>query len=127
MKHPSVVPSFRFARRLLLLAALLFLAAVRPLSAANVTWNGGAVPDGNWLTPGNWGGTAPSTNDLLFFTGATQTSTTNNFPSGTPFNNINFNSGAAAFTLRGNPIVLASPFDIGSGLISGGSITNVTT
>src|SRR5712664_49020 len=102
--------------------ACLCLFTAHNASAATETWNGGAVPDGNWTTPGNWSGVTPATNDLLIFTGGTQTSATNNFPAGTPFNNISFSSGASAFTLRGNPMILSSPTDAGSGLITGGSI-----
>src|ERR1700757_4746577 len=66
--------------------------------AGTDVWNGGAVPDGNWLNPGNWNGIAPATNDLLIFTGGTQTTTTNNYPAGTPFNNLSFSSTASAFS-----------------------------
>src|SRR5260370_28800106 len=103
----------------MILACLCLFAALNA-SSATQTWNGGAVPDGRWTTPGNWNGVAPTTNDLLIFTGGTQTSATNNFPAGTPFDNISFNSGASAFTLNGNPMILSSPTDAGSGLITGG-------
>ena len=103
------------------------LLAMPSVHAATVTWNGGAVPDGRWTTAGNWNGVAPGTNDLLVFTGGTQTATTNNFPVGTSFNNIAFNSGASAFTLNGNSIILSSPTDAGSGLIAGGSISAVSS
>lgn len=116
-------------------AAAIFVAAiilafamfdVTSSRAATDTWNGGAVPDGNWMTAGNWNGTAPATNDLLIFTGATQTATTNNFPAGMAFNNISFNSGASAFTLNGNSMTLSSPTDAGSGQIAGGSINSAS-
>jgi fibronectin-binding autotransporter adhesin len=94
--------------------------------AATRIWNGGAVPDGNWMTPGNWNGVSPATNDLLVFAGSTQTATTNNFPSGTPFNNISFDNGASAFTVNGNSMTLSEPTDAGSGQISGGSILNLS-
>ncbi|HSY19515.1 MAG TPA: autotransporter-associated beta strand repeat-containing protein, partial [Candidatus Acidoferrales bacterium] len=98
------------------------LLVAKPAFAATDTWNGGAVPDGNWLTPGNWNGVTPTTNDLLVFTGGTQTATTNNFSAGTAFNNLSFSSGASPFTLGGNSMVLSSPTDAGSGQIAGGSI-----
>ena len=106
------------------LVPLLWL--VQPVRAATDTWNGGAVPDGNWQTAGNWNGVAPATNDLLIFTGGTQTATTNNYAAGTPFNNLLFNSAAAAFTLNGSSMVLSSPTDAGSGLIAGGSINSLS-
>src|ERR1044071_10450889 len=83
------------------LGLLAFPAGAR---AGTKTWNGGAVPDGNWTTPGNWNGVAPSPNDLLAFAGGTQTSTTNNFTAGTSFNNLSFLSSASPFTLFGNSI-----------------------
>jgi fibronectin-binding autotransporter adhesin len=109
-----------------MLAAGLGIFAGRPAAAATDTWNGGAVPDGNWLTPGNWNGVTPATNDLLIFTGGTQTKTTNNFAAGMPFENIAFNSGAAAFNNNGNSIVLSSPTDAGSGLIANGNISSAS-
>jgi hypothetical protein len=112
------LPAMGFAAILTLTCLL----ATHQVSAATDTWNGGAVPDGNWLNPGNWNGVTPTTNDLLVFTGGTQTASTNNFPAGTAFNNISFSSGASAFTLGGNSMVLSSPTDAGSGQIAGGSI-----
>src|SRR5579871_6637398 len=107
----------RSTPRVLAIAALACLLLARTATAAIDTWNGGAVPDGNWLTPGNWNGVAPSSNDLLIFAGTTQTKTTNNYAAGASFGNLSFNSGAGAFTLGGNQITLASPTDAGSGLI----------
>ncbi len=106
-----------------LIASLSILAA-GPATAATDTWNGGATPDGNWTNPGNWNGITPVTNDLLVFSGNTQTVTTNNYTVGTPFNNVLFGGGAGAFTLKGNGLTLSSPTDAGSGQITGGSIVN---
>lgn len=92
--------------------------------AAIDTWNGGAAPDGYWMTPGNWNGVAPAANDLLVFTGGTQTASTNNYSAGTPFNNLAFNSSASAFTLNGNAMTLSAPTDAGSGQIANGSINS---
>jgi len=108
------------------LIACLCAMAPRPAAAGTVTWNGGATPDGNWLTPGNWNGVAPKTNDLLVFTGGTQTATTNNYSVNTPFNNLSFSGGAGAFTLNGNGMILSSPTDAGSGQITGGSINSAS-
>jgi autotransporter-associated beta strand protein len=93
--------------------------------AGSRTWNGGATPDGNWTNPGNWNGVAPTNNDLLTFSGSTQTATTNNFPANTPFNNVTFNSGAGPFTINGNAMALSEPTDAGSGQIANGSINNL--
>ena len=111
----------------LLTAALissLSILVAGPAMAATDTWNGGATPDGNWTNPGNWNGTTPATNDLLIFSGNTQTTTTNNFAVGTPFDNILFGSSAGAFTLKGNGITLFEPTDAGSGNIKNGNITS---
>ena len=35
-------------------ATCLGVFSARSTVAATATWNGGAVPDGNWMTPGNW-------------------------------------------------------------------------
>ena len=109
-----------------MIATLFCFFAAQPALAATDTWNGGAAPDGSWQTPGNWNGATPATNDLLIFAGSTQTATVNNYPAGTPFNNISFSSGASAFTLDGNSMILSSPTDAGSGNIKNGSINDVS-
>jgi len=76
--------------------------------AADRIWTGGGG-DGNWSTPANWGGTAPTTNDTLFFSGTTRLSSTNDLPEDIPLAGIIFNSGAGAFTLGGNRISLEGP------------------
>jgi autotransporter-associated beta strand protein len=126
MKAQNQTPRIRTAFAVALTACLCVI-ATRPALAATDIWNGGAVPDGNWLNPGNWNGVVPATNDLLVFTGGTQTATTNNFPAGTPFNNLAFSSGAGTFTLNGNSLTLSSPTDAGSGQIAGGSINNASS
>ncbi len=125
MNNPNPAHQLIQATRLAVVAGLC-LAVAPELRAATDTWNGGAVPDGNWMTAGNWNGVTPATNDLLVFTGSTQTATTNNFPAGMPFNNISFSSGASAFSLYGNSMVLATPTDAGSGQIAGGNINNAS-
>jgi autotransporter-associated beta strand protein len=69
----------------------------------SATWTGGGA-DNNWMTAGNWGGTAPVADDLLFFDGTTRPNATNNFAANTQFNGITFNSGAGPFGLSGNAI-----------------------
>ncbi|MDD4019252.1 MAG: autotransporter-associated beta strand repeat-containing protein [Kiritimatiellae bacterium] len=73
--------------------------------AENRTWTGGGG-DANWSTPANWGGTAPTTNDTLFFSGTTRLASTNDLPEDIPLAGIIFNSGAGAFTLGGNRLTL---------------------
>ena len=82
-----------------------FLFTTVPAPAATVTWTGGGTND-NWGTADNWGGTAPVANDLLAFDGANRLVNTNNLAAGVQFDALAFNSGAGAFTLRGNAIVL---------------------
>jgi autotransporter-associated beta strand protein len=102
------------------------LVSIHRAAAATDTWNGGAVPNGGWLTPGNWNGVTPATNDLLIFAGSTQTKATNNFTAGFPFENLSFNSGASAFTLTGNTLTLSSPTDAGSGTIANGNLSSAS-
>ncbi len=89
-------------------AALIVLSLV-PIraSAANKTWDGGGE-NSNWQTGANWdANTAPAPGDSLFFTLTTRLINTNNFPGGTAFSGITFNTPAGAFDLRGNPISLS--------------------
>ena len=90
-------------KRKILTLAMASLATV--LFAADRTWDGGGS-DANWGTAANWGGTAPSTNDALFFGGASKLVNTNDLAADTPFAGVMFNSGAGAFTLAGNRITL---------------------
>ncbi|MFO7936127.1 MAG: hypothetical protein R6V06_00755 [Kiritimatiellia bacterium] len=74
--------------------------------AVERVWTGGGS-DSNWSTADNWGGTAPVAGDSLVFAGTTGLVNTNDFPSGTSFAGIKFNSGAGSFVLNGNKIILA--------------------
>ncbi len=70
-----------------------------------LTWDGGGGADNNWMTAANWEyDVAPVAGDQLIFAGATQTSTTTNFPAGTVFDSITFSNGG--FTLTGNSVKL---------------------
>ncbi len=73
-------------------------------SAATDTWTGGGG-NPNWTTAGNWD-TLPVANDILQFAGTTNLITNNDFAANTQFNGINFLSGAGAFTLGGNAVLL---------------------
>ena len=72
------------------------------LYAADRTWDGGSVADGNWGTAENWDSGVPVADDILFFAGTTRLLATNNLTANTEFDGINFASGAGAFTLGGN-------------------------
>lgn len=68
------------------------------------TWIGNGA-DGNWQTAANWT-TLPTAGSALTFAGGRQLST-NNFAVNTSFGGLSFNSGAPAFTLSGNAIILS--------------------
>ncbi len=113
------------------------------------TWNGGGSPDNNWSVAANWRGSSLTGNDPLNFTGTTGLNNTNDTSSETAAG-ITFASGAGAFVLNGNPVILTggvtnastSPDTINLGLtfsapqafiagssvlIIGGGLTNAST
>lgn len=113
---------------ILLAAGILgsFAAGPTVLAQNSDTWTGGGAPDGNWQNPNNWGGSTPVAGDYLFFDTDNQLLATNNYPAGTAFGNLTFNSTAGSFDLSGNSIVLAVPSQDASGNLTGGSITNLS-
>ena len=70
----------------------------------SATWTGAV--NGNWSNGGNWsGGTAPNAGDnLIFPSGASNLSNTNDLPQNTIFNSITLTG--SGYTLGGNDIVL---------------------
>ncbi len=70
----------------------------------SATWTGAV--NGNWSNGGNWsGGTAPNAGDnLIFPSGASNLSNTNDLPQNTIFNSITLSG--SGYTLGGNDIVL---------------------
>ena len=66
-------------------------------------WNGGGA-NGNWSTPGNWGGTLPVNGQVLIFQGTSRQSSTNNLLS--TVGQVVYTNGG--FGLRGNPVTLQS-------------------
>ena len=73
------------------------------------TWDGGGA-DNNWTTIANWAGNvAPAAGDHLVFAGNTQRSSVNDFPTGTLFDDITFESGGGIgySCLSGNGISLS--------------------
>ncbi len=87
------------------MAALMIIGFCLGGMAETRTWTGGGS-DSNWSTPANWGGTAPVAGDTLFFGGTSRLTATNDFPEGTAFAGITFNSDAGAFAISGNRIAL---------------------
>ncbi len=90
------------------LLVLVCLVMSSTLSAATVTWDGGAGT-GTWADGVNWDtNTVPVAGDDLVFAGSTQLSTTNNIATvDISFNSITFAAAAGAFTLAGSRITLA--------------------
>lgn len=93
-------------------------------------WDGGGASD-NWGDSNNWSGITIFPNDSLFFDGSNRLTPVNDTASGTTYSNITFNSGAGAFTLTGNPVMLtggiinnsANPQSINLGISFGSSIS----
>lgn len=87
-----------------------FLASVALLGATaeaqvTSTWTGGGS-DNNWGTAANWTGGVPTSsgNTVLVFSGSTRTTSNNNLTSSFNIGQLQFGSGAAAFTLSGDMI-----------------------
>lgn len=78
--------------------------------AVDRTWTGGGTDTG-WTNVANWGGTDLAAGDRPVFAGSIGTSNTNDFPANTSFAGIQFDAGAGAFTLAGNPITLGGNID----------------
>lgn len=71
--------------------------------AATRTWTG--TTNGSWSLASNWGGTTPVTgDDLVFPSGASNLSNTNDLTENTIFNSITFTG--SGYTLSGNKIIL---------------------
>lgn len=71
--------------------------------AATRTWTG--TTSGAWSVAGNWGGTAPVTgDDLVFPSGASNLSNTNDLTENTIINSLTFTG--SGYTLSGNKIIL---------------------
>ncbi|MFM7023181.1 MAG: autotransporter-associated beta strand repeat-containing protein [Flavobacteriales bacterium] len=75
--------------------------------AATYTWDGSS--SNLWNTAANWDLNAvpPAGSDLVFPSGASNISTSNDIAAGTSFASITFGSGASAYTLAGNAIQLS--------------------
>jgi autotransporter-associated beta strand protein len=71
-------------------------------------WNGGSGANVNWSNSANWNDIAPQTGDVLSFRTAGGLSPTlnNDLVNGRSFASLRFDSGAPAFTLDGNSIIL---------------------
>ena len=109
---------------LLVLAISLFV--IRPLSAASDAWVGNNTA--NWNLAGNWSPAAiPAVGDDLTFgaAGSSGTGLNNDIAAGTIFDSITFSSGAAAYTLAANGIVLTNGFNsTSSTAVTGGGVAN---
>jgi hypothetical protein len=111
--QPRLTKRFWIGRRgvfaLWATAGLIFLGPAAPRSeAADRTWISNS---GYWMTAGNWqGDVAPAVGDnLLFSAGTLSIYSTNDYPSGTTFGQINIGTGRfAGCTLAGLPITLTN-------------------
>jgi autotransporter-associated beta strand protein len=106
----------KFHRLLTLLlcgSALIFALPAASLNAGIFTWNG-AGGNVNWITGGNWGGSAPTSSNAtdLHFAGATNLGTlATPLNSGTtPFtlNSLTFDSGGSSFCLGGSALTFTT-------------------
>lgn len=80
-----------------------FICNIHDTYAATRTWTG--TTSGAWSVASNWGGTAPVTgDDLVFPSGASNLSNTNDLTENTIINSITFTG--SGYTLSGNPIIL---------------------
>ena len=62
-----------------------------------------------WLSAANWqAGTCPQSGDQLVFTNAVGLINSNNYPAGTIFGGITFQTPAGAFVLNGNSVTLTN-------------------
>jgi len=89
--------------------AFILVATLTSLFAqSTLTWTGGGGT-GNWSDPNNWGGAGipDATNNILIFSGSTQTSTVDDIV-GLTVQQIQTASGSASFTISGNDFTLGS-------------------
>ena len=77
-----------------------------------VIWNGGGL-DNNWTTAANWTGTV-TPSETLYFGASSRIFPANDFATGTSVAGIAFDSGAPAYTLGGNGIILTGNITNGS-------------
>ncbi len=95
-------------RRIAIIGCTTVLAHVAPPALAGTTWDGGGG-DNLWGTGANWNdNSAPATGSTvdLTFAGTNRLSPNNNYTNYDDFRNIDFASGAGAFTISGNAIDL---------------------
>ncbi|HYG21447.1 MAG TPA: autotransporter-associated beta strand repeat-containing protein [Verrucomicrobiae bacterium] len=106
MRPAILCPCALWLPRWSVVLALLLLAACFNLSAAVVTWTGGAV-SGNWSVGANWdSGSAPQNNDSLVFNAAVGAGQITNNLSGRTFAQISFIGVGSSFFVYGNAITL---------------------
>src|SRR3954468_17392841 len=95
-------------RRNCVLVAAAFLSLEQIAHAS--TWTGNGA-DNNFQTAANWD-VAAAPGAVLGFAGTNKLNPNNDFPAATSFGGINFLTGAGAFTLNGNNIVLTGPVTV---------------
>jgi fibronectin-binding autotransporter adhesin len=70
-------------------------------------WNGGSLTVNNWSDPANWNGVTIQPNDTLYFAGGSRLNNINDTAADTTYTDLVFSTGAGAFTLNGNSVILA--------------------
>ncbi|MEI6400271.1 MAG: autotransporter-associated beta strand repeat-containing protein [bacterium] len=102
--NKSVTKIIKFST-IFFVVSFLFFGTTHRAEAATRTWTG--TTSGAWSVASNWGGTAPVTgDDLVFPSGASNLSNTNDLTENTIFNSITFSG--SGYTLSGNPIILGA-------------------
>ena len=91
-----------------------------------LVWDGGGVND-NWTTAANWNlDVAPIAGDDVQFDGIVRLTPNNDFPAGTSFNSIIFNSGAGAFVIGSATVTGTISREVWTG-VGGGNVANIPT
>src|SRR5580658_9317317 len=106
---PPFMKNLTISKKLRLLpslAAISVLAALPARAGDTDSWTGLSATSSNWNDAANWTGgigqnAPPAPYDTLDFTGSTSLICTNNYPNGTAFDGIIFDSSGSAFTLYG--------------------------
>lgn len=86
-------------------ATTVTLTDLGPSAGSTRTWTGGGTTN-NWSDAGNWDTGVPGDGDSVVFAGTTRLSPVNNLTPGLNITDISFASGAGAFSISGNSIVL---------------------
>ncbi len=82
------------------------------ITPATSTWVGAGI-DANWSTSGNFDVTPSAGDDLVFPSGASRLTNTNDFTAGTSFNSISFSG--SGYSVGGNAIAIGNSISMSGG------------